>query len=163
MSDKSLNSTHPTGFDALIEKAMAHTQALQSAHSKTWNMGDADRFDVDLEQDIISWTFVNEKIVSAPATLIGTWSGNDDSFLWGWDHPMSPPANANAAQAVKDYADKHNIGLLQDRKLNCALEDVWQLSAIAVLISDLQGVYRAPSGGSFVLIGFGEITISPYT
>ena len=152
--------TQPTNVDDLLEKAIAHNQALQEAHMQSWGMGEADRYDIDLESGLISWVFEDDKIVIAPATLIGTFNPKDNSFLWGWDHPMCPPADNSAANAVKTFAEEHNIEILQDRKISCALDETWNHAAIAVLLGDLQGCYRAKSGnGSFVILGFGEIMI----
>ena len=37
--------TQPTNVDDLLEKAIAHNQALQEAHMQSWGMGEADRYD----------------------------------------------------------------------------------------------------------------------
>ena len=155
------NSNHPSDFDTLLEKAFHHTQALQSAHSETWRMGEAENFNVDFETGKILWSFADGVLVTADAQLIATWSDKDGSYLWGWDHPMCPPAPAEAAHAVKNHADMHQIQQLQVRKIECEIDDGWQLAAIAVLLGNLQGVYRAPaSAGAFAYIGFKNIEIS---
>jgi len=89
-------------------------------------LGKSDRFEVDLEAGIIRFIFEGDKIATAPVTLIGTWAGNSQDYLWGWDHPMSPPADNAAAKAVKAYADAHNITELQSRKVDCTGDEAWQ-------------------------------------
>lgn len=152
--------SHPTDFDGLMEKANHHISTLQSAHQESWGFGRADRFEVDFEQGLIQFIFEGDKKAVAPVTLIGTWSAGPKEFLWGWDHPMCPPADNAAASAVKAYAETHNIDLLKDRSLNCEGDDGWGLAAVACLLGDLQGVYRTPNGENLVYLGFGNITLS---
>ena len=72
----------PKDYQGLREMGFNHTQVLMEAHLGTWRMELADRYDVDLEAGIISWLFP-DKTVRAPAQLLGTWSNQDESFLWG--------------------------------------------------------------------------------
>ncbi len=74
---------------------------------------------------------------------------------------MCPPADNKAAQAVKDFADTHNIIELQDKSFNCEADAGWQYAGIACLLGGLQGVYRTPNGNSLVYLGFSTITLSP--
>jgi len=149
----------PTDMHTLIGMAMGHTQGLQRGHVETWGLGKDERWDVDLSAGTIKWTF-SDRIVEAQAELIGTYSESDGSFLWGWKHPSAPEGSAVAATAVKAHRDAHGLSELQVAKLNCKLDDCWPLSAVAVLIGDLQGVYRGQAGdGVYAFVGFGGVTI----
>lgn len=150
----------PTDMKSLIGMAMAHTQALQKGHVESWGLGHSETWDVDLEAGTIRWVFA-DKVARAPAELIGTYSEKDGSFLWGWNHPSSPKGSAVAAAAVKSHADTHGLEQLQASKVNCGLDDCWSLSSTAVLIGDLQGVYRGNAAeGVYAFIGFGHVTLS---
>ena len=115
---------------------------------------------MDFETGLIQFIFEGDKTATAPVSLIGTWSANAKEFLWGWDHPMCPPADNSAALAVEAFAELHNVDVLQDRSVICEADDGWGLAAIACLLGDLQGVYRTPNGASFVYLGFGNITLN---
>lgn len=120
----------------------------------------ADRYDLDLATGEINWLFP-DRTVRAPAQLLGTWSNQDETFLWGWDHPSAPNGTAIAAKALKGFADENNIQELQNRKQACDFEGGWSLAAMAVLVGDLQGIYRfQASETAWVYVGFGEIVIS---
>lgn len=150
----------PTDMKSLIGMAMAHTQALQKGHLESWGFGHNTTWDVDLEAGTISWTFP-DKVARASAELIGTYSEKDSSFLWGWNHPSAPEGSAIAAAAVKSHADTHDLEQLQAGKVKCGLDDCWPLSSTAVLIGDLQGVYRGNAAeGVYAFIGFGKVTLS---
>lgn len=156
--------TIPTTYDALLEAGFAHVQALQNVHEGTWKMSEAERYDVDLSAGQIYWTYP-DKIVSAPAELLGTWSPQDGTFLWGWDHPSAPPGSAVSTAALKSHAVAHGITELQSSKTACDFDECWKLAAAAGLVGDLQGISRfeASPGGPWAYIGFGNITISPKT
>ena len=150
----------PTSFEALSELAFNHAQALIGGHIASWGMDKCTSWDVDLQAGTIAWLF-DDKIARAPAQLLGTYSERDQSFLWGWDHPSAPPGTAIAAQMVKQHADAHGITQLQDSTVPCPFDDTWRLVAPAVLIGDLQGVYRGQAGpGTWAFVGFGNITLS---
>lgn len=151
----------PSDPAALREMAMAHTQTLMSAHEGLWHISEAQTWDVDLKAPEIRWIFADGRIVRAPVQLIGTWNSVDNTFLWGWDHPSATPETGIAAAAVKAFADKHAIASLQSAKAACTFEEGWDLAAHAVLIGDLQGIYRGQaSDTAWAYLGFGQITLS---
>lgn len=151
----------PSDFNELQEMAFHHTQALMEAHASTWGLGTAENWDVDLAAGQIAWSFSDGKIARAPAQLIATWSSSDESFLWGWDHPSSPEGTAIAASALRRHAEANEIAQLLEGKVQCSMDDGWQLAAMAVLAGDLQGVYRGQaSETAWAYIGFGDVSLS---
>ncbi len=153
-------SEHPTTFDPLHEKAFLHCQKLEEFHEQRWQTDQAERYDADLAQKRIWWTFKEGKIVEAHATLIGTWSEKSYTFLWGWDHPVCPPADNSAAKAVLAYAEKHNIIELKLSKVELSEADALQVATIGVLLGNLEGLFAAPgSEGSRLFIGFGGVQV----
>ncbi|MHA3915934.1 DUF6882 domain-containing protein [Halovulum sp. GXIMD14793] len=150
----------PTDYAGLTEMAFNHVSALQTAHQGGWKMGEAERVDIDLEAGVIVWIFA-DKLVTAPAELLGTWNPDDQTFLWGWDHPSAPEGSAVSSLAVKEYADKHGIVELQTSKPSCDFDGCWKLAATAALIGDLQGVYRmeAAPNGPWAYLGFGTVKL----
>lgn len=151
----------PENYADLKEKAFHHTQTLMDVHSGTWGIDKADNYNLDLEKSEIMWTFADGKIASASAQLVCSWTSNDDSLLWGWEHPSAPIGTAIAAKQVKAHADTHNILELQNKKTSCTFDEGWALSSIAILVGNLQGVYRLQASPvAWVYIGFGKITLS---
>ncbi len=151
----------PADFETLQEMAFNHTQALMSAHSESWGLGQAENWDVDLAAGQIMWTFADGKVARAPAQLIATWSSSENSFLWGWDHPSAPEGTAIASAALRAHAETHGIAQLLESKVECSMDDGWQLAAMAVLAGDLQGVYRGQaSETAWAYIGFGNVSLS---
>ncbi|MFV0523194.1 MAG: DUF6882 domain-containing protein [Acidimicrobiales bacterium] len=151
----------PTDYTALADMAMNHVGALQTGHEQAWGMSRATDFEGDLNEGWIRWT-LPDLVAEATMQLLGTWNPADETFLWGWDHPSAPPGSAVAAGAVKTFADKHGISELQTAKTTVAFDDGWPLAAIAVLLGDLQGIYRfeASPGGPWAYVGFDRVRLS---
>ncbi len=150
----------PVTYDDLVARAFAHTQALMEVQAGPIGIAQATNWDVDLQAGSITWT-LPDRVIRAPAELIGTWNAQDETFLWGWDHPSAPPGTAIAAAKVKAHADTHGITRLQTGTAQCSFEEGWQLASVAVLAGDLQGVYRGQaSDTAWAYIGFGNVSVS---
>ena len=146
-------------IDSYLDKANNHLKALTEAHDGMWRIGTADRWDADQETGIITWTFQDGTIVAAPFQIVGTYNSLDSTFLWGWDHPSVAEPLRKDAEAVLEFAQKHGVDFLQDRKVSCDEHGAWELTALATLISDRQGAYRGPAGTTFVFMTFGEVQL----
>jgi hypothetical protein len=147
-------------IDAYFEKASNHLAALNEVHQGTWNLGSAERWDADQETGIITWTFQDGVVVRAPFQIIGTYNTLDSTFLWAWDHPSIAEPVRKDAIAVQEFAKKHDIDFLLDRKIECDEGAAWDLAALATLVCDRQGAYRGPAGTTYVFMTFGNVEIS---
>ena len=65
-----------------------------AAHDGTWQLGKADW---DIDQDAGTIVFTSPKGITAtcPVQVIGTFNTEDDTWLWGWDHPSVDPGCKN--------------------------------------------------------------------
>ncbi len=146
-------------IDAYMEEAKEHLATLTRGHQTSWGLGSADWWDADQETGMITWSFSDGRIVESPFQIIGTYSTKDGTFLWGWDHPSVTEPVRKDAQLVLDFGREHDLGFLQERKLECSEEAAWDLVALAVLICDRQGAYRGTAGTTSILMTFGEVAI----
>ena len=150
----------PGDFDGLVEMAINHVQALQAGHNGGWGMDKATNYDIDLNAGTITFFLPGGTPAKADAQLLGTWNPNDQTFLWGWDHPSAPPGTAVAAAALRDHAQANGIESLSSSQTTCVLESCFGLAATAILAGDLQGIYRIDAGGPWAYFGFGSVTLS---
>lgn len=143
---------------AIIERALAELQTKTAAHDGAWGLGRAD-WAVDLPAATI--IFTNETFrATAPVQVVGTYTTQDDSWLWGWEHPSVPPPCALDAQKVKEFAEQHGLGRLLTPKMYCTELDAWAFTALAAYLAEAQGAYRGPTGQALVFMTFGEVTLS---
>ena len=151
----------PQGYDieAQFEKAYNHLATLTQAHQDGWGLGTSDRWDVDMDAGTITWTFADGTIVTAPMQVVGTYNALDNTFLWGWDHPSVSEPLSRDAKAVLDFARKHDIDFLQNAKIECSEQDVWDYVALATLLCDRQGAYRGPADSTYLFMTFDKVSI----
>lgn len=117
-------------------------------------------FDVDLDAGRIS--FIGEtKVVSAPLQVIGTYNTLDGTFLWGWDHPSVPKGLDADARLARAFGQRNRLPQFTTRKVECSEDEAWRFTAVALYLSDAQGLYRAPFGTTMVFLTFGEVSITP--
>ncbi|MBM7068944.1 DUF6882 domain-containing protein [Actibacterium sp. 188UL27-1] len=150
----------PETYEQLIEMAFHHAQALQAGHNAGWGMDKATSYDVDLSAGTITFFLPDGKKAQAAAQLLGTWNPNDETFLWGWDHPSAPLGTATASAALRGHASQHGIDQLSTPKITCDFEACFSIAATAILVADLQGIYRLDAGGPWAYIGFDTVTLS---
>lgn len=142
-----------------IEKSMAELRLKQEVNSSVWGLGSTERWDADLEQGIIFFTGNDGIIVSAPVQVIGTLNTNDETWLWGWDHPSVKEPLAHAARLCRDFGQRNGLRRFIERKIACSESEAWEQTAVALHLSEGAGAYRGPAGSTLVFMTFGEITV----
>jgi hypothetical protein len=146
-------------FEALVERSMEELRLKTQAHVETWGLGSAERWDMDQDEGLL--TFTSKKVVATtPAQIIGTYSTQTSTWLWGWDHPSVQPPLQDHAKRVRKYGEKHGFDLLTTRKLECDEQQAWEFTAIACHLCDAQGGYRGPAGPALVFMTFGQVTLT---
>jgi hypothetical protein len=149
---------NPTHFDTLIAQSMEELRLKTQAHNATWHLGEAD-WSVDQDQGQI--VFEHKGITAtAPVQIVGTFDGDDSTWLWGWDHASVVPALQEHARRVREYGEDHGITRLTTKKLVCSENEAWEFAALACKLCDAQGAYRGPAGSAFVFMTFGKVTLT---
>lgn len=132
------------------------------ANAAAWGLGQTERWDVDLETGLLSFSG-DGRIVTAPVQVIGTYNSEDGTWLWGWDHPSVSAPLAYDARLVRDFGARHKLQALTTRQIVCDEDDAWQFTALACHLAAAAGAYRGPAGSTFVFMTFGEVTIAKVT
>lgn len=146
-------------FQSLLDVSMQELKVKTEAH-QAWGLGTFDRWNVDQERGEIVFSNADGKRVVAPAQIIGSFSTNDNSWLWAWDNPSVVDGMKKDARKLKEYGEKNNIEKLTTRKWTGTQDEAWEMAALAVKLCNAQGAYRGPSGKTFVFMTFGDVKIS---
>ncbi|WP_448570035.1 DUF6882 domain-containing protein [Thalassotalea ganghwensis] len=151
-------------IEGFIEGSMEALRMVTDAHTKTWNLGSEDTWNVDQDTGTIIFNFSDGSIASAPVQIVGSFNSQDQSFMWGWEHPSVAPELQQSALAVKAFAKEKKLKEFLTQKVTCDENRAWEYAALAMRISDANCAYRAEaSPGTFVFMNFGEITLSKET
>jgi len=146
-------------FRTLLAQSMEELRAKTEAHDGTWHLGKAD-WDVDQSTGQIVFTAPGGITATCPVQIIGTYNTDDNTWLWGWDHPSVEPALQEHAALVRDYGEQNGIEKLTTRKLHCSEGEAWEFTAVACKLAGAQGGYRGPMDSTLVFMTFGKVTLS---
>lgn len=152
-------STNPDEFQKLLDVSSEELQSKTEAH-KAWGLGMFDRWDIDQEVGDLVFSNSDGTTAIAPVQIIGSFSTNDNSWLWAWDNPSIVDDLKLHASKLKAYGKQHGIERLTTRKWTGTEHDAWAMAALAVKLCDAQGAYRGPAGPSYLFMTFGEVKIS---
>jgi hypothetical protein len=146
-------------FRTLVERSMEELRLKTQAHVDGWGLGSADRWDMDQTDGQLIFT-TKKLTATAPAQIIGTYSTQTGSWMWGWEHPSVEPHLQEHAKRVREYGEKHGIAALTTRKLECTEDEAWEFTALACHLSGAQGAYRGPAGPALVFMTFGKVSLT---
>lgn len=126
---------------------------------QTWGLGEGGTWGADLETGIITFQTGKGYEVTAPVQVIGTLNSEDDTWLWGWDHPSVTEALAEHARLARDFGEEHGLAPYTTRKIDATQDQAWTFTALACHLAGAQGAYRGPAGPALIYMTFGEVTI----
>ena len=145
---------------ATFQRSLAELEIKQQTNVQAWRLGSAGRWNADLEQGLITFSFSDGMVASASLQVIGTLNLTDGTWLWGWDHPSVKAELARHALLVRDFGERYKLTELTTRKIACAEADAWRFTAVASHLANATGAYRGPFGSTSVYMTFGNVSLS---
>ncbi len=149
-------------FKALLDGSMEGLRLQSQTHQNVWGFGKAERWDFAQETSELIFTFP-DKVVRAPAQIIGSFNGQDGSWLWAWANPSLLDPIKRDSIKVREYGEQHKIQRLITAKWPAEESDGWNMTALASRLCGSNGAYRGPAGATFVFFTFGEIQLAKRT
>jgi len=146
-------------FQKLVDISMEELQLKTEAH-KAWGLGTFDRWDIDQEVGNLVFSNADGTTATASAQIVGSFSTNDNTWLWAWDNPSIDDDLKLHAHKLKEYGEAHGIEKLTTGEWTGTEDDAWAMAALAVKLCDAQGAYRGPAGATHVFMTFGEVKLS---
>lgn len=143
-----------------INGASEGLQMQTDAHRRTWGLGKESSWDVDLNKGTLTFSFEEGKVVHTNIQVIGTYNSLDGTFMWGWNHPSIRENLAQYARLAKEWGTRFGEPTYTTSKINCSLEDVWKLSAVANRLANANGVYCGNANGTYVFMTMGTLEMS---
>lgn len=146
-------------LDVYVSAAMDGSRLQTESHDRTWGIGKADSWNVDMVEEKIWWLFSDGKKASAFVQIIGTYNPSTQEFLWGWDHPSVKPPLDEHALKVNEFGKKYSIQKYTAKMVKASEDEAWEFVAVANRLSNANGGYRGDAGGPIVFMTFGEIKL----
>jgi len=149
----------PPDFAAFLEGSVEGLRLQTEGHQNIWQFGRAERWDFDQNSGELVFTFP-DKIVKAPAQIIGTFDGTTSTWLWAWANQSIDGVLKRDALRVLEYGKEHGIARLTTAKWKADEMDGWRMTALANRICSSNGAYRGPAGATLVFMTFGEVQLT---
>jgi hypothetical protein len=147
-------------FDGLLRISMEELLLNTQAHQEAWLFGKEEQWNLDPGQGEVAFSFPG-RLVTAPAQIIGTYSGQSALWTWSWANSSIPENLSLHALHVKEYGEQNGIPRLTSPEWAGEETDCWYMAALACRLCGFQGAYRGPSENFYSFITFGEVKLNP--
>jgi hypothetical protein len=145
-------------WDVMLPRAREELGHVTGIHSGLFGLDRAD-WNIDLEAGFIAFEALGLPRATAPIQVVGTRDPEEESWLWGWDHPSVPTSLRAAAIACRDYGRRWGREEFLARKVSCSAALAWDFTAVARRLIGHEGAYCAPAGAE-VFITYGRVSLS---
>jgi hypothetical protein len=149
-------------FKVFLQASMEGLRLQTEAHRSTWHFGDQQRWDFSQDTGELVFTFP-EKLVRAPAQVIGTFDGEATTWMWAWGNSSISESLAKDSLRVREYGKQHGIHRLTTASWPAQELDGWHMTALACRLYEANGAYRGPAGTTFVFFTFGKTKLTKRT
>ena len=96
----------------------------------------------------------DERTLVGPVQVLGTYGTATSSWMWGWGNASLPTVVTSASRGTLAHGEANGLLALTTAQLQVAPEFGDDLASVTVELSDLAGVYRAPTKTGFIYLGF---------
>jgi hypothetical protein len=144
----------PTDWDELVRHAGAVTQERQDRMQAAFRIGEWERFDLDQTTAAFTWSSQGHVRVIADVRVVGSTSKQSDTWLWSWANSSILDAAREGVANLSTFGAQHGFQKLAQPKWPADETDGWEMTSIACLLLDCEGVYRAPHerGATFLAL-----------
>ena len=143
-----------------LERSLADLQLKTEANIGALGLGGSDRWDADLDAGTLVFTFP-DRVVTSRVQVVGTYSPQDRTWLWGWDHPSIGQHLAEDARLAREFGARYRLADYTTRTVSCDEEQAWQFAAVACYLAKATGAYRGPSDTAFAFMTFHDVQVRP--
>jgi hypothetical protein len=135
------------GFLAACREELAHKQErfqrrINGASRWSYEMADC------------SLTIGSERF---PMTPVGTYSPEQQTWLWGWANDAFPPAAREASRPLQELHAVTGFRVFLDTGIEASSADAQDFAALAVHQLDAIGFFRSSSSGTTLYLAVQEL------
>jgi hypothetical protein len=125
----------------------------------SWHLGESQTWTADFLEGTLRFRTAEGLNGTAKIQIIGSYSKVDQTFTWGWDHPVATEPLKQHALLVRDWGRKAELAALTNRRVPCSVEDAWNFAALTNHLAKSEGVFRGPSGVAWVFMTMSDVKI----
>jgi len=132
-------------FDSFIETSFDNLEAKQSSLEEKYGLGHFDRYDLDVENEIITFSSSNGKRLKANFIPIGTFSPDKSSWMWAWNNQAFTGSLRAKSEKLQSLAELTGFEMFTNPTAEVDENMAWEMVAMSINVLESQGVYRAPA------------------
>lgn len=146
--------TFPTDWDELVAQAQAYTANCQDRLESAFSLLDWERYDYNQESASLLFSSGGIPRVTARIRIVGSWAAGPRTWLWAWDNASILPGAAEGVHLLSTFGKQHHFTRLSTALWQADEVDGWEMTSVACLLFEGDGVYRAPdeNGALFMVL-----------
>jgi hypothetical protein len=145
-------------LNALLNEGNDLAQRATRANAE-WGLGTADRWDLDQETGLLSFTWP-DKVATTPFQFLGSYAHRPGTWLWAWaNDSLLEHVRADSVR-LRDHGIAHGHDILRTEHLHISPEDGDCLALLGIALASTSSFYRGPSELNNTYLTFGDVTIT---
>jgi hypothetical protein len=130
-------------FESFIETSFDNLEKKQNSLEEIFGLGHFDRYDLDVENEIITFSSSDDKSVKANFIPIGTFSPDKNSWMWAWNNQAFTDSLRAKSKKLQSLSDLTGFEMFTKPTAEVDEDMAWEMVAMSVHVLKSQGVYRA--------------------
>lgn len=132
-------------FESFIDTSIDNLEAKQSNLEEKYGLGYFDRYDLDVENEVITFSSSSGKRLKATFIPIGTFSPDKSSWMWAWNNQAFTDSLRAKSEKLQSLSDLTGFEMFTNPTAEVDENMAWEMVAMSIHILESQGVYRAPA------------------
>lgn len=125
-----------------------------------FRIGDWEHWDYDLDEAKLVFSGPGKERVAARIQVVGSTSGESDTWMWAWANGSLPSCVTRFARQVREFGGREQLAELTTAVLPDSEELGWALTAAAAKIAGAKGGYRCPTGDGYLYLVYEGLDFS---
>jgi hypothetical protein len=106
---------------------------------------------------LVSWPTNSGKHVIGEASIIGSFSKPQSSWVWAWDNKTVPDSFSEISFSIKDFSETHSIDAFLKSPQVANLPYAEKLASIAILFDDYEVIFAQERRGTIIFVAVKNI------
>lgn len=144
-------------LDGFLAQCCQQLEQRQLYLVEEFGLGRCDRFDLNLQEGLITGYDSIGAYFRAEVVPIGSYSRGDRQWRWAWSRPEIPSLLQQTAARLQTLAEKTGLQLFRAESFESDEALVWELTAMACRSLNAAGCYKAESGDRYLMVALTSI------
>jgi hypothetical protein len=146
-------------WEGLLSDAEAYVEQCQERLKSEFSLLDYPRYDYDQESATLVFSGAERPNLKLTIQVIGSWAAKSGTWLWAWDNDSILVGARDHVHVLRKFGLENGFQRLSEALWDAEQADAWQMTHVACLLLQADGVYRAPDddGALFMVISDPEL------